>query len=190
MGNSLVTLAEYKSYTQINSPNQDAEISLLIPKVSQLIKTYCRQTFNDYVDDPKVEQFDGGFVELILKEHPVISVLGVETSIDYGKTYNPLEEYVDFVFSVNDNSVKSLSVYGFGHRINGYKVSYTCGYEQLPEDLKLAAMDLITYYRRNDGAVHSPKAPGTNSVQIEYISTTTLPAHIRRVLDQYVADFT
>jgi len=27
-------------------------------------------------------------------------------------------------------------------------------------------------------------------VQIEYISTTSLPAHIRRVLDLYVADYT
>lgn len=190
MANSLVTLADYKAYAQINSPNQDAEIALLIPKVSQLVKTYCRQSFNDYVDDPKVEQFEGGFSELILKEHPVISVLSVETSIDYGKTYTNLEEYVDYVFSSSTNSIKSLSPYGFGYRINGYKITYTSGYEQVPEDLKLAVMDLVTYYRRNDGAVHSPKAPGTNSVQIEYISTTTLPAHIRRILDQYVADFT
>lgn len=69
-------------------------------------------------------------------------------------------------------------------------MSYTCGYETLPEDLKLAAFDLVTYYRKNDGAIHSPKAPGSNSVQIEYISTASLPAHIRRILDLYVADYT
>jgi hypothetical protein len=74
--------------------------------------------------------------------------------------------------------------------INGYKVSYFAGYEVVPEDLRLAVLDLVTYYRKNDGAIHSTKAPGTNAVQIEYISTTSLPAHIKRVLDFYVADYT
>jgi hypothetical protein len=60
----------------------------------------------------------------------------------------------------------------------------------VPADLKLAVLDLVTYYRKNDGAIHSTKAPGTNSVQIEYVSTASLPAHIRRVLDMYVADYT
>lgn len=50
-------------------------------------------------------------------------------------------------------------------------------------------MDLVTYYVKNDMSVHSPKAPGTNTVQIEYVLSTTLPAHIRRVLDQYTGNF-
>ena len=190
MGNPLISLAEYKTYSQINSPNQDAEITLLIPKVSQLIKTYCRQSFNDHVDDPKVEQFSGGHAELILKEHPVISVSSVELSTDYGQTYTPLTEFVDYAFSPESNSVLPIGTGTFKKLVNGYKVSYTCGYETIPEDLKLAALDLVTYYRKNDGAIHSPKAPGSNAVQIEYISTASLPAHIRRILDLYVADYT
>ena len=190
MGNPLISLAEYKTYSQINSPNQDAEITLLIPKVSQLIKTYCRQSFNDYVDDPKVEHFSGGYSELLLKEHPVISVASVELSTDYGQTYIQLTEFVDYVFSPESNSVLPIGATSFKKLVNGYKVSYTCGYETLPEDLKLAALDLVTYYRKNDGAIHSPKAPGSNTVQIEYISTASLPAHIRRILDLYVADYT
>jgi hypothetical protein len=59
----------------------------------------------------------------------------------------------------------------------------------MPEDLKLAVLDLVTYYVKNDMAVHSPKSPGTNTVQIEYITKNTLPAHIARVLDQYTANY-
>jgi hypothetical protein len=73
--------------------------------------------------------------------------------------------------------------------INGYKVTYTAGFETIPEELKLAVMDLITYYIKNDAAIHSSKAPGTNTVQIEYVTTTNLPAHIKRVLDQYAANY-
>lgn len=189
MGKSLITKAEYKTYAGISSPNHDAEIDLLIPKVSALVKTYCRRTFVDYVDEAKTETFAGGPI-LYLKEYPIIAIQGVETSSDYGKTYTSLVEYTDWALNLEDEGIYPLTSDTFSQKVNGYKVTYTAGYETLPEELKLAIMDLISYYRQNDGAVHSPKAPGTNSVQIEYISTTTLPAHIRRILDLYVADYT
>lgn len=189
MGLNLITKAEYKSYVGINSPNEDALIDSLIPKVSQLIKNYCRRTFVDYIDDPKVDQFNGGEV-LYLKEYPVVSVSSVEYSVDYGKTYVALAEYDDWVLNRAEDAIIPTSASIFQILVNGYKVTYTAGYESVPEDLKLAVFDLITYYRKNDSAIHSPKAPGTNSVQIEYITTTSLPAHIRRVLDLYVADYT
>lgn len=189
MGNNLITKAEYKAYAGISSPNQDTEIDALIPKVSQLVKTYCRTSFVDNVDDVKVETFNGGEQVIYLKEFPVIAIASVEYSADYGQTFTSLVEYTDWVFDSNITGVIS-PVVPFPSAINGYKISYTCGYETLPEDLKLAVMDLVTYYRKNDGAIHSSKAPGTNTVQIEYVSTTTLPAHIRRILDQYVVDFT
>lgn len=189
MGLNLITKAEYKSYVGINSPNEDILIDSLIPKVSQLIKNYCRRTFVDYIDDPKVDQFNGGEV-LYLKEYPVVSVSSVEYSVDYGKTYVALAEYDDWVLNRAEDAIIPTSASIFQILVNGYKVTYTAGYESVPEDLKLAVFDLITYYRKNDSAIHSPKAPGTNSVQIEYITTTSLPAHIRRVLDLYVADYT
>lgn len=189
MGLNLITKAEYKSYVGINSPNEDALIDSLIPKVSQLIKNYCRRTFVDYIDDPKVDQFNGGEA-FYLKEYPVVSVSSVEYSVDYGKTYVALTEYDDWVLNRAEDAIIPTSASIFQILVNGYKVTYTAGYESVPEDLKLAVFDLITYYRKNDSAIHSPKAPGTNSVQIEYITTTSLPAHIRRVLDLYVADYT
>jgi len=189
MGLNLITKAEYKAYAGISSTNQDAEIDSLIPKVSQFVKTYCRRSFIDYVDEILTERTSGGFDKIILKETPVVQVLSVEKSTDYGKTYSTLTEYTDWVLDTEDSSIVSLSVTGFEKLVNGYAVSYYAGYESVPEDLKLAIMDLVTYYRQNDGAVHSSKAPGTNTVQIEYVSTTNLPAHIKRVLDQYVADY-
>lgn len=191
MGKNLITKAEYKTYAGISSTNQDSEIDLLIPKISDLIKTYCRRTFVDYYDEPLVEKTSGGFQKLLLKEAPVVQVLSVEKSTDYGKTYATLTEFTDWVLDSEDNSVVSLSVQGFEKLINGYQVSYFAGYETVPEDLKLAALDLVTYYRKNDGSVHNNKSPGAGgSVQLEYIMNTNFPAHIKRVLDQYVADYT
>jgi hypothetical protein len=132
--------------------------------------------------------FDGGYGSIILKETPVVQVLSVQKSTDYGQNYSDLTEFVDWV--KDGDYIVSINPRGFEPLINGYSVSYTAGYETVPQDLRLAVLDLVTYYRKNDGAIHSTKAPGTNAVQIEYISTTSLPAHIKRVLDLYAADYT
>jgi hypothetical protein len=198
MALNLITLVEYKAYAGIKSNNYDAEIIALIPRVSDLVKKYCSRSFVDYFDVDKVEYFNGGTSRLILAETPVVNITSVGYSQDFGQTYTNLVQYVDWVLdndtilSLNTSAVTSLiSVNrGFRETIRGYKVSYTGGYEDVPSDVALAIMDLVTYYRKNDMSVHSTKAPGTNSVQIEYISTTSLPAHIRRVLDMYKSDYT
>ena len=188
MATELVTLAEYKAYANITSTNQDAAIKNLIPKVSALAKNYCRRTFNDYVDDAKVELFKGGNY-LLLSEYPVLAVSSVEMSTDFGKTYTSLAEYTDFVLDVEEATIKPLNTLStFTPHINGYKVTYTAGYEELPEDLKVAVLDLVTYYLKNDMAVKSQRDAGSNTVQIEYITKNTLPSHIARVFDLYVAN--
>lgn len=187
MGKNLVTIQEYKAYANLTNPNHDAEINSLIPKVSALVKSYCKRTFVDFLDDPKLQYFNGGTASHILEEGPVQQVLSVEYSSDFGQTYTSLQEYIDWV---QDNEyILSVNPRGFARQLRGYRVIYSAGYETLPEDLKLGVMDLVTYYRRNDAAIHSNKAPGTNAVQIEYISSTTLPAHIRRILDLHTADY-
>ena len=189
MALNLATKSEYKTYAGIKSTNYDSEIDALIPRVSELVKSYCRSTFVDYMDGAKTEVFDGGFNVLLLKETPVVNVLRVEVSTDYGQTYTELTKFTDWV--VKDDTIVSLSTQGFKEQILGYKVTYYAGYEDVPQDLSLAVLDLITYYRKNDGAVHNQKSPGGGgSVQLEYIMNTNFPAHIKRVLDLYVADYT
>ncbi len=189
MAKSLVTLAEYKAYSGISSNTQDVAISAIIPKVSALVKSICRRTFVDYVDDAKVEVINGGYDKLYMKEYPLISITSFEVSQDYGVTYTELVEYTDYVLDIEEGSIANLVNTYFPKKINGYKITYTAGYETIPEDLKMAVLDLITYYIKNESAIHSPKAPGTNSVQIEYVTTTNLPSHIKRVLDLHTGSY-
>ena len=185
----LVTLQEYKTYQGITNPNEDRLLSSIITKCSDLIKTYCRRTFVDFIDEPKIEVHNGG-KSISIGELPLIQVLSFERSLDYGKTYQELTEYEHWIWDrAEERFVYLLEDQNFKYLINGYRITYVAGYEAVPEDLKLAVMDLVTYYRRNDGAIHSTKGPGSNSVQIEYISTTNLPAHIKRVLDLYSLNY-
>jgi len=189
MSLNLITKTEYKTYAGIKSTNYDSEIDVLIPRVSEFVKNYCRRTFVDFMDGAKNEIFDGGFNKFILSETPVVNILRVEYSADYGQTYTELTKFTDWV--QQKDTVVSLSSLGFVEQLNGYRAVYYAGYDDVPQDLALAVMDLLTYYRKNDGAVHNQKTPGGGgSVQLEYIMNTNLPAHIKRVLDLYVSDYT
>jgi hypothetical protein len=188
MGLNLTTRADYKTYAGISSTNQDTIIDALIPRVSDFVKNYCKRTFVDNWETAKVEIFDGGFDRIILAENPVRAISTVQYSIDFGQTFTTLTNYTDYV--IDGYTVRSTLSSGFPYLLRGYKVTYTGGYEDTPQDLELAILDLLTYYIRNDSAIHSAKNIGSNTVQIEYITSSSLPIHIRRILDQYVADYT
>jgi hypothetical protein len=189
MAINLITKAEYKAYAGIKSTNYDVEIDGLIPKVSALVKNYCRKTFIDYYDEALTETLDGGTSVLLLKETPVVQVLSVAYSKDFGNTSTELVAGTDYV--QRNDQIISTSAQGFPYALNGYAVTYLAGYEQLPQDLKLAVLDLVTYYMRNDSSVHNNRTPGGNgSVQLEYVTNAAFPAHIRRVLDLHVSDYT
>lgn len=191
MGTALITKAEYKAYVGINGTEQDATIDSLIPKVSELVKSYCRRTFVDYITDIKTEYFNGGIQRIYLQEYPVIMVLSVEQSIDYGQNYTDLVEFTDYALDKESDSIVTLSTTGeFTYYINGYKVNYYGGYETLPEDLKLAIFDLITYYMKNDSVVKNLRVPTTQVMQLEYgPNATNFPSHIARVLNLYKASW-
>lgn len=187
MGQDLITLAEYKAYVGITSTNQDAQIKSIIPKASSFIKNYCRRTFIDYVNDAKTEIFNGGKF-ILLAEYPVLQISSVEYSADYGKTYTPLVEYVDYALDMDDGTIVPIQTTDFARITNGYKVTYTAGFEEIPEDLKLAALDLVTYQLKQEFSVKSQRDAGSNTVQIEYITRNSLPSHIARVLDLYLGN--
>ena len=184
MGNSLVSRSQYKTYAGISSSNQDAKIDYLIPIVSAFVKSYCRRTFVDYYDTEKTEYFRGGD-GFYPKELPIVEVTSLEYSLDYGKTFSPMAEFTDYVIDQETSQIVPASSISFTERVNGYRLTYKGGYESIPEDLMVAGFDMITYYIKNDSAIHSPKVPGSNTVQIEYISSSSLPANIKRVLDIY-----
>jgi len=207
MGLPLVTKAEYKAYQGITSTTSDALIDALIPKVSELVKNTCRRTFIDYVDDAKIQYSEGGTDSISLDEFPIIAVSSVEYSTDYGNTYTTLTEFTNYAVSKATDSLRPilmttppLEVYGytpygtktnpiFPYAINGYKITYNAGYEVLPEDLKLAVLDIVAYYVKNDSAVHTHVSGNPNTMQVEYIKNTQFPAHIRRILELYSANY-
>ena len=191
---NLITLAEYKDAEGITSPKEDLRINSLIPSVSQLVKTYCGNSFVDFYSSNKVEDFDiyWDTFAVQLTESPIVSVVTVQERGGYDQSYATLTTgaYQYYLDATTDSIIRtneSGSRLNWKHGVGAVKITYKAGYSETPSDLKLAVVDLITYYLKDE---HKERRTlGGASIQNQSSTTqrdnVAFPDHIKRVLDLY-----
>ena len=190
----LVTLVEYKAAEGINTPKSDEQLNFIIPSVSQLVKPYCGNTFVDYYSTNKVDtinvDWDTHIVQLT--ESPVNTIVSVEERDTYEDSYNTLttaahEYYFD---AVTDSVIRTTGGSSYKNWRRGpgaVRVTYTAGYASIPTDLRLAVMDLITYYLKDEHKERRSIAGASiqNQASSSQRNNVAFPDHIKRVLDLY-----
>lgn len=181
MARSLISLADYKLYASINSTDYDEKITSIVSKVSELVKSYCNRLFIDgynplsgsFVDITEYTNVDGAYYP---NEFPIQELVSVEYSQDNGTTYTAVSG------CAFDRVKEAIYIPDEGRvGINAFKITYKGGYQNTPEDLKLACLDLVEYYYKGE---YTPRKATSNNI-VEYITTSDLPSHIKRVLDLY-----
>lgn len=194
---NLIDIDTYKQAEGISGVKDDPKITLLIPSVSQLVKTYCGHTIIDFYSSAKTEFFtlewDTDIVQLT--ESPVRTVSEVYERDGQSAAYVQLytggaQGKYDYYVDTNTDSIRrttSTSYKYWPKGVGAVKVVYTAGYETVPEDLKLAVIDLITYYLKDE---HKERRNlGTASIQNQASTSlrdsVAFPDHIKRVLDMY-----
>lgn len=189
----LITLDTYKQAKAITGAKEDERLLFLIPAVSQLVKTYCGNSFVDYISTPYVEYITVEWYTntVQLTETPLISVLSVAERLDL--TSNAYTTLASTNYRVNprtDTLVRLTEYWPVG--IESMQVTYTAGYASngaasLPHDLQLALVDLITYYLKDE--YKSSKllsgAAVTNKTTSSMVGGISFPDHIKRILDLY-----
>ena len=195
----LISIDEYKIFARITSGTQDDQLEPLITSVSDLIKTYCNSSIIDNTGSPgATETFDIQWNTHVvqLSDSPIIDIISVEERSSQGDDYTVLvndgtdgkyeyyfDSLTDSVMRTNESGTYKTWCWGAG----SVRVTYTSGYLQTPEDLKLAAYNLVTYYNKAEWkedytlAGASVSNPGTSTIK----GTAAWPDHIRRVLDLY-----
>ena len=189
---NLITLEEYKAFKKISNPSEDERLDALITSVSQLVKTYCGNSIIDYYSTNKEETFsvswETNFIQLT--ESPLIRISAIEEMVSPGN-YNELSEseyFIDYnldaIFRVDENSGAYLN---WKRGAGSVRVSYTAGYASCPEDLKLAVVDLITYYHKEEHKERRTLAGATvqNQASTSVRDSVAFPDHIKRILDLY-----
>jgi len=189
----LVTLIEYKAAEGINTPKNDEQLNYLIPSVSQLVKTYCANSFVDYYSSNKVDTINIDWDTYIvqLTESPVNTILSVEERDSYGSSYNTLTTgaYEYYLDSATDSIIRTTngSYKNWARGPGAVRVTYTAGYASLPLDLRLAVFDLITYYLKDEHKERRTIAGASiqNQASSSQRNNVAFPDHIKRVLDLY-----
>ena len=189
----LITLQDYKTAEGITQPKDDSRLNILIPSVSQLIKTYCGNSFVDYYSSNKTETFDINWSTHVvqLTETPVNAIVSVQERTNYGSSYTTLTTGA-YEYSLDSSTDSILRTNSAGYQnwpqgVGTVKVVYTAGYSAVPADLKLAVLDLITYYLKDEYKLRQSIAgaslqnPGSSTQR----DNVGFPDHIKRVLDLY-----
>lgn len=190
---NLITLDEYKLSQGLTSLKDDDRINSLIAAASQMVKTYCARDFVDYYATPITQIFSVTFeTDLIqLRETPVQAISSVEERLSYNTAYSTLTEAAfEYYLDPNTDSLNRTNTGAFIDWAMGpgsVRVTYTGGYASIPEDLKLAVIDLIKYYLKEEykerrtlsGASVSNITTSSQWKNVEF------PDHIKRVLDLY-----
>ena len=162
----LITLREYKDMEGIQNPKDDYNLSQLISSVSQLVKTYCGNTFIDYYSTDKTDTFsidwDTHLVQLT--ESPVVSVSAVETRDSVTSSYQAVTS-TNYYLDYNTDTVLYVTGSNYKNWPKGpgaVKITYRAGYSSLPGDLKLAVIDLITFEESGPEirTIATPETPG------------------------------
>ena len=190
----LVTLSDYKDAEGITSPKEDLRINSLIPSVSQLVKTYCGNSFIDFYSSNKTEAFDIHWDTYAgqLTESPIVSIVTVKERSGYDQTYATLTTgaYEYYLDSRTDSIIRtneSGTRLNWKHGVGAVEVIYKAGYASLPSDLKLAVIDLITYYLKDEHKERRTLGGASiqNTASTSQRDNVAFPDHIKRVLDLY-----
>lgn len=188
MGAPLVTLEDYKTYKKITKTDADVELQYIIDSVNVLVRTFVGHSIIDYYTTPIVEIFNvkEGQSALQLNEWPIVQVVSIQTRSDYDQPYetmDPAEYHVDL--DVDCVYIHGKSAYwtaGYG----AVKVTYKAGYASVPLDLRMACLDLVHHYYKEE--YKDRKQIGNASIDNTSRSMTLAsewPVHIIRVLDMY-----
>ena len=189
----LITLQDYKDAQGLSNPKEDLKINSIIPSVSQLIKTYCGNSFVDFYSSAKTETFTVNWNTHIvqLTESPINAITSVQERDSYSSAYTTLTTGAyEYYLNTSTDSILRTNSAGYQNwpqGVDAVKVVYTAGWSAVPADLKLAVIDLITYYLKDEHKERQSIAGA--SLQNPGSSTQTgnvgFPDHIKRVLDLY-----
>ena len=189
----LITLASYKEAEGLSTPKEDLRINALIPSVSQLVKTYCGNSFVDFYSSNKTETFniDWGTYIVQLTESPINTIVSVQERQSYSGSYATLTTGAyEYALDTKTDSIlrtNSSSYQNWARGVDAVKVVYTAGYSAIPDDLKLAVIDLVTYYLKDEHKER--RVMGGASIQNQSSTSqkdnVAFPDHIKRVLDLY-----
>jgi hypothetical protein len=183
---ALVTLGDLKDALEITDGSQDTYLTSLINRATNIIEKYCNgRRFKETVySNEEYNGIGGNFLNI--KHYPIISITNIEKRT--GDFASPNWDSLDSSFyKMLDTEGQIYYTLGFNAGIRNYRINYSAGYTDIPEDLQQACITLISYLKNQE------KTAGMQSEtmgELSYIKTDDEKATIKNlgldeVLDYY-----
>lgn len=176
---ALVSLADTKQYLKIEADDisQDGRLEILINGVTAAIEHYLKRKIvaRTFTDEP----YDGSGTDLLfLLNRPVNSVESVKL-VNTGGT----DTIVDTgAYRLDPQNGRLYNAGGWMRGFQNYLVTYTAGFDPVPDDIQLAALKWIEYLYKTDIASYSSTFDQAgNSTQ----SPHWIPTVIKELLSPY-----
>ena len=197
---NLINLQQYKDFAGIKCLNEDAKINVIIPAISQAVKSYCGTSFIDHYSSDKTEFFDikDKLTNIVMvDESPLVSVSLVQERQSQSDPYVTLitensdsSGKYEYIVDTDLDIVRRTTATGdkaFPMGPKAVKVVYRSGYSSTPEDLKLACFDLVKCYLKDERKERLSIAGASiqNPVSTTLRENIGFPDHIKRILDFY-----
>ncbi|RZK44446.1 MAG: hypothetical protein EOO61_03750 [Hymenobacter sp.] len=196
----IITLEEYKSFFGMNkdNPSEDARINLLIQSVSSLIQTYLGLDFEGGRAVHEVITVDYDTNKIFLEHYPIAGDVVVTETDRYttdSTVHVPLYYASDYVVD-NEQGILTRIYHPGGFAswpvapsvimvdyVTAPKWAGDFGATGIPADLKLAALQLVSYYK-NEEFRQSKTIQGSTVVNT-LAKGSDFPLHIQVILDRY-----
>lgn len=159
----IITLADYKTFANITSPNQDSQLSPLVAFVNQFVSDYLgiSSSFDEYLENTNT---------LLLPSTQ--SVLSIS-----GSVYIDNEYYEDLAIT---NFIQVGFKVIFTKSITG-KITITLSDKTINNAVKEACNLLVKHYSKEE--YKSQIQSGAEQIQVADVKA--LPIHIKTILDLY-----
>ena len=199
----LITLEEYKDFHGLSAnPKEDTKISMLISMVSALIQTYIgiKNTEGGSAGQEVTEviSLDYDTNIIYLDNYPIEGPVTVTEADRYtvdSTVHVPLVYASDYLVNLAEGTLtRARTSGGFARWPVGPSVvivTYTTtsawgetgSIDEVPADLKLACIELVSYYKNSEWQAKNIQGSST-SITIAK-SGTDFPQHIQVLLDKY-----
>lgn len=163
----MLQLQDYKNYAGINSPNQDDTLQVAVDYANKFIESFCGISLSRKTVTHK--DIAGGSGSIVLPDYPVYSVNEVKAG---GLVIDSEHYYLrDGVLYLDRPHMHWVML----------TIEYTHGYETIPSDLKMAAIELVTYMVKRE----FNKSQSLGGENVTFLDPQSLPPHIRTPLELY-----
>lgn len=183
MSVSLATIDQLAAFMQQDIANNDPSALLLLDVASGMVRDYLQQELTYSEDTVEVLDPINGY-NVILPEFPIVSIYSVETTKDNGNTWTTMDPST-YTLSRRTGVIKAKTGNGITWPSDpeSWRVTYTHGFEEIPESLVGVVLGVAARFYVSPGAVEMERI---GNYQVKYtVQADGFSPLEKVVLDRY-----